>query len=156
MPCQLAHACNNNNNNAVAVADVDLSNSTMTPNPLPRSADRALNGTYNAHIFTDEAIRLITSTPAPTPLYIYLAYQNVHLACGKAPSTVAVESGKSHGLQAPCGTVDLYSHTKLDIAKLQGAMVTELDYGVGNVTAALKATGRWANTVVVMVADSES
>ena len=50
----------------------------------------------------------------------------------------------------------MYGTTKLDIAKVQGAMVTELDFGVGNVTQALRAVGRWENTVVVLVADSES
>ena len=33
-------------------------------------------------------------------------------------------------------------------------MVTELDYGVGNVTAALKRTGLWSNTVLVLVSDN--
>jgi arylsulfatase A-like enzyme len=33
-------------------------------------------------------------------------------------------------------------------------MVTELDYGVGNVTAALKRLGYWANTVLVLVSDN--
>ena len=40
-------------------------------------------------------------------------------------------------LQAPCPTVDLYPTQESDTVKVQGAMVTELDYGVGNVTAAL-------------------
>lgn len=33
-------------------------------------------------------------------------------------------------------------------------MVTELDYGVGNVTNAFKAAGQWANTVLFLVSDN--
>ena len=82
---------------------------------------------------------------------MYLAYQNVHLACGSAPQNVAVNSGKKHGLQAPCGTAEMYGYQESDTVKLQGAMVTELDMGIGNVTAALKRTGQWENTVLVLV-----
>ena len=46
----------------------------------------------------------------------------------------------SQPFQAPCATVDeLYSTTAEDCYKVLGAMVTELDYGVGNVTNAFKA-----------------
>lgn len=40
--------------------------------------------------------------------YFYLAYQNVHLGCGSQPKQSTTESGKEHGLQAPCETVDIY------------------------------------------------
>jgi arylsulfatase A-like enzyme len=33
-------------------------------------------------------------------------------------------------------------------------MVTELDYGIGNVTAALKASGQWDNTLIVVTSDN--
>ena len=41
----------------------------------------------------------------------------------------------------------------LDTYKLCGAMVTELDIGVGDVVAALKDTGMYSNTVLVLVSD---
>lgn len=64
-------------------------------------------------------------------MFMYLAYQNVHSASSKDPP-----------LQAPCTTVDdLYSTTELDLYKVMGAMITELDYGVSNVTAALQQSG---------------
>lgn len=88
------------------------------------------------------------------PMYFYLAYQNVHLACGSEPPNVAVGSGKKFGLQAPCPSVDLYATSVTDQIKVQGAMVTELDYGVGNVTAELVAQGMWNNSVIFMVADN--
>ena len=87
-------------------------------------------------------------------MYFYLAYQNVHLACGNEPGGVAVGSGKKFGLQAPCPSVDLYATSVTDQIKVQGAMVTELDYGVGNVTAELVAQGMWGNSVIFMVADN--
>ena len=129
----------------------DLSNSTRG---TLGDAARRLNGTYNARIFTDEAIRLVDGIRDDgRPLFLYLAYQNVHLACGHAPKHVSVRSGKPLGLQAPCGTVDLYANAATDTVKLQGAFVTELDYGVGNVTAALRrAAGE--NYVVFLVSDN--
>lgn len=38
--------------------------------------------------------------------------------------------------------------------KVQSAMMTELDYGIGNVTAALKASGQWDNTLIVVTSDN--
>mgnify|MGYP006078772707 FL=1 len=151
------HQCDKKGFGPDALPYVDFVNSSGVDNITPSS--RALNGTYNAHIFTAEAIRHIDNTAAQpvatrTPLFLYLAYQNCHLACGSAPDNVAVLSGKKHGLNAPCGTVDLYSHLDNDQYKLQGAVVTELDYGVGNVTAALKRTGLWENTVLFLVSDN--
>ena len=58
---------------------------------------------------------------------------------GQDPSTV---SGRQP-FQAPCETVDqVYGHAATDAVKVLGSMVTELDYGIGNVTAALKAAPR--------------
>jgi arylsulfatase A-like enzyme len=36
-----------------------------------------------------------------------------------------------------------------DTFKLQAAMLTELDYGVGNTTAALQRAGLWEDSVVI-------
>lgn len=59
----------------------------------------------------------------------------------------------THPIQAPCSVVDShYRKTAKDTYKAQGGMLTTLDYGVGNVTAALRATGRqW---LLVFVADN--
>ena len=131
---------------------VDLSNSTNGTIGHSRVAE--INGTYNAHVFTAEVVRLLDANVGNTPMYIYLAYQNVHLACSGSPKSAAVQTGKPHGLQAPCGTVDMYSTQQEDVDKVQGAMVTELDYGVGNVTDAFKAADQWENTVLFLVSDN--
>lgn len=70
----------------------------------------------------------------------------MHDACQKDRFTA--------GLGAPLETVELYPTTILDTWKVQAAMTTELDYGVGNVTAALKATGLYENSVMVLVSDN--
>lgn len=135
---------------------IDFSNSSkaLYPNDIAPGS-RYLNGSYNAHVFTTEAVRLIRANGGKgPPMYFYLAYQNVHLACGNEPVGVAVGSGKKFGLQAPCPSVDLYATSVTDQIKVQGAMVTELDYGVGNVTAELVAQGMWENSVIFMVADN--
>ena len=44
--------------------------------------------------------------------------------------------------------------TVRDTWKVQAAMTTELDYGVANVTGALKAAGMWQNTVLLFVSDN--
>lgn len=36
-----------------------------------------VNGTYNTHLFADEAVRIIKEHPVDTPMYMYLAWMNV-------------------------------------------------------------------------------
>ena len=95
----------------------------------------SLNGTYDQEVFTQRAVALIdghtrttTATDAAaTPFFLYLAYHNVHDTC---------QGGGTDrlGLNAPAATVARYGTTKLDTWKVQAAMTTELDYGIGNVT----------------------
>ena len=111
------------------------------------SGPGSVNGTYDQVVFTQEAVRhILNHSVVQKPLYIYLAYHNVHDACTKDRAT--------SGLNAPKETVDLYATTKLDTWKLQAAMTTELDYGVGNVTKALKAADLWGNSVIIFVSDN--
>lgn len=139
------------------------------------SGPDSLNNTYDQVVFTSRAVRHIkahaaavaaaaaarmASTPGgqgsteadaeatsqDSTLFLYLAYHNVHDACQQDRFT--------SGLNAPLETVELYPTTILDTWKVQAAMTTELDYGVANVTEALKASGLWPNTVLVMVSDN--
>ena len=48
----------------------------------------------------------------------------------------------------------MYATTKLDTWKVQAAMTTELDYGVGNITAALQETGLWNDTLLLFWSDN--
>ena len=105
--------------NCNATYVTDLSNSTVGAGV--RHASKALNGTYNADVFTAEAVRLIRTHGGAKDnegLYVYLAYQNVHSAA-QSKDTL---SG-SHPLHAPCHTVDgLYSTTTPDTYKVMGSM----------------------------------
>eukprot|EP01065_Artemidia_motanka_P027557 TRINITY_DN32746_c0_g1_i1.p1 TRINITY_DN32746_c0_g1~~TRINITY_DN32746_c0_g1_i1.p1 ORF type:complete len:550 (+),score=153.05 TRINITY_DN32746_c0_g1_i1:54-1652(+) len=101
------------------------------------------NGTYSTHSFTEYAVDRIRRHDPAVPLYMYLAHQAAHDAAGTA-----------NGIQAPLPTVHRFDRIINDTYRVQAAAVTELDWGVGNVTAALKAKGMWATTVVVVVTDN--
>jgi len=111
---------------------------------------KGLNGTYSTRLFTDQATGIIASHAHSDagPLYLYVAPQNVHLACGSKDSKLV------QGIQAPCETADLYPLVVNDTFKGQSAVTTELDYLVGNITAAVKAAGMWNNTLIVFTSDN--
>ena len=101
----------------------------------------SVNDTYDQEVFTSRAVKIIEQHPQDgTPLFIYLAYHNVHDTCQGG-------GNKRLGLNAPMNTVKRYAQTKLDIWKVQGAMTTELDYGLGNLSVALQNAGMWNNSV---------
>ena len=111
----------------------------------------SLNNTYDQEVFTRRAVAIIdghaqqaAAAPAP-PLFLYLAYHNVHDACEADRFT--------RGLAAPLATVERYSTTILDTWKVQAAMTTELTT-VGNVTAALKRNGMWNKTLPMFWSDN--
>ena len=111
-------------------AITDLSNNTI--DSIGPANKTGLRGAYNQELFTEEAIRLISShgrrlrsgeLPQDTGFYLYLAYHNVHGAVTDLSQ------------QAPQKTVGLYNTTKLDTYKVAGAMITELDDGVRRILA---------------------
>jgi arylsulfatase A-like enzyme len=113
--------------------------------------ERGVNGTYSTRLFTHEALTVLSrhfSTAAPPPLYMYLAPQNVHLACGSFASKTI------QGIQAPCSTVRMFPHVKNDTYKGQTAVTAELDFLVGNVTQKLQELKQWNNTVVIFTSDN--
>jgi arylsulfatase A-like enzyme len=145
--------------NATKSFFTDLSNSSgagIAEGVLPADAP-GVNGTYDQELFTAEAVRLIETYggvgnnprgATPQNLYIYLAYQNVHTTAQNKETVSGAQP-----LHAPCKTVDeLYADTASDTHKVMGAMVTELDYGIGNVTAALDASRR--DWVMILVSDN--
>ena len=99
------------------------------------------NGTYNRNLLSGRAADIIRAhDAAAAPLFMYLAFQDAHEGCSRKDKL---------GVQAPLATVELYNTTELDTYKIQGAMLTELDYGVEEVVAALKASGMYDNTLCV-------
>ena len=101
------------------------------------------NGTYNRNLLSGRAADIIRAHDAASPLFMYLAFQDVHEGCARPDKL---------GVQAPLATVELYNTTELDTYKIHGAMLTELDFGVEEVVGALKAQGlcalRGANPAV--------
>jgi len=126
---------------------VDFSQSTVEGGirGAPMSGPDSLNNTYDQEVFTTRAMQIVADHDPETPMFMYMGQHVVHAAC---PSSDVDDERK---LQAPCGTVDLYPDTQLDGWKVQAAMTTQLDYGVGNLTNALKAKGMWNDTVFVFV-----
>eukprot|EP00054_Salpingoeca_dolichothecata_P025768 m.181746 g.181746 ORF g.181746 m.181746 type:complete len:518 (+) comp25462_c4_seq5:49-1602(+) len=110
----------------------DLRNDTR---PVPISDE------YSAIQYTSEATRIIkkhANEKPDEPFFMYLAYQSVH-----SPAEV------------PSFYEDKYKKTIPNKERrLYAGMVTALDQGIGNVTAALKSTGMWDDTFVVFSADN--
>eukprot|EP01051_Picozoa_sp_SAG22_P017980 SAG22_NODE_2906_length_2113_cov_5.399206_2_plen_298_part_00 len=139
---------------------IDFSLNQGVDGPV-QGAPRSLNGTYSSRAFSAHAAAVIAAhaaagglpaaaaaaaQPAAAPLYLYVAPQNVHLGCGAKK--------KTEGIQAPCETVRQYPKVAGDSWKVQSAVTTELDYVVGNVTAAAKKDLDWSNTVVTFASDN--
>ena len=96
---------------------------------------------YNTFKFTREALNILAAHPAASPLFIYLAYQNVH-----GPT------------QAPLNYTALYDPEKVSYEPrlLCLAMIAAVDESIGRITAALHAKGAafWANTLIVFSSDN--
>ena len=123
---------------------MDWSDSSGTNIGPPDRA--AINGTYNRDLITARANEIVAAHDASKPLFLYLAFQNVHEGC--TPLTPKL------GMQAPLAYVERYNTTVLDTYKVMGGMLTELDDGVAAVLAALSAKGMADNTLVVFVSDN--
>ena len=96
------------------------------------------NASYSTHIFTMATVEVIQKAEATTPFFVYLAYQATH-----AP------------LQAPHEVVSRFNATIKDVSRRTfAAMAAVVDEGVGNITAALKANGRYANSVIFLSGDN--
>lgn len=96
------------------------------------------SGRYSTHIFSEQAVRIVTDHDTTSPLFMYLAYQSVH-----APTMV------------PDSYRDAYNNTISDEKRRAFAgMVTAMDEGIGNVTDALRAKGMLDNSVIVFSTDN--
>lgn len=96
-----------------------------------------INGTYDSTLLTNRAIKIIQNHDTTQPLYIYLAYHNVHVP-----------------MHAPLGTVKRFPHTPSDARKVTNAMLAEVDYGLGNISNTLKAAGMWETSVFIIHTDN--
>jgi arylsulfatase B len=96
-------------------------------------------GAYSTTIFAEEAVRVVTAhEPSKQPLFLYLAFQGVH-----APA------------QVPQSYADAYASTITDHKRRTFAgMLSAVDEGIGNVTAALQAKGMLDDTLIVFTTDN--
>ena len=95
-------------------------------------------GTYSTTLFTSRAVEVVHKHPAQEPLFLYLAYQAVH-----APREV------------PDSYADAYSGQIQDADRRKFAgMLSCMDEGIGNVTAALESTTLLQDTFIVFTTDS--
>lgn len=95
-----------------------------------------LQGEYSTFIFTQQAEAVIAAHNDTQRLFLYLAYQAVH-----CPSEVP-ESYKTPYANLP------------EPRQTFAGMLSCLDEGVGNVTAALKQRGLWEDTLLIVSADN--
>eukprot|EP01052_Picozoa_sp_SAG31_P001352 SAG31_NODE_46_length_30980_cov_226.095107_12_plen_174_part_00 len=101
------------------------------------------NGTYGAYIYNNELQRIIECAatgcmaPARTPFFIYCALQDQH-----APEQVTTEFRS------------LFNSSYTENYAIYNGMGSAADSVFGNATTALKATGLWNNTLVVMSSDN--
>lgn len=95
-------------------------------------------GTYSANMFAQRAVDILsTHDPSRQPLFLYLAFQNVHTP-----------------LQVPKHFEKRYSHIQHKNRRTYCAMVSALDEAVGNVTKALEKYGFMNNTLLVFTTDN--
>jgi len=95
-------------------------------------------GRYSTTLFAEEAARIVEAHPEGAPLFLYLAFQAVH-----APAEVPQEY------------VDAYKATIADPMRRKFAgMLSCMDEGLANVTAALQARGWMDSTLVVFTTDN--
>ena len=94
------------------------------------------NGTYSTHLFTSRATSLIARHDLAAPLFLYLPFQAVH-----APAEVPAAYAAPYNFSTPGRNVF-------------AGMLSCLDEGIGNVTAALAAKGMLSDTLLWIQTDN--
>lgn len=92
------------------------------------------NNTYSTPTFTAKAVEAISNTakmPGSPPMFLYMAYQNVHWP-----------------LEAPAEYLDMFAHVPDSARQHVCAMAKIMDDGIGNITRALKSTGMYDDTII--------
>ncbi|CAL1567902.1 unnamed protein product [Knipowitschia caucasica] len=97
----------------------------------------AYKGSYSTELFSERATSIIQTHNPKQPLFLYVALQAVH-----AP------------LQVPMRYLSPYGFIKDHNRRMYAGMVSAMDEAVGNITAALKQSGLWENTVLVFSTDN--
>ncbi|XP_077995099.1 arylsulfatase J-like isoform X2 [Glandiceps talaboti] len=99
--------------------------------------DFSKEGIYSANVFSEKASEYIRNHDRTKPLFLYLAFQNVH-----GP------------LQAPQKYIDMYANVTNRKRRIKLGMVTAMDDAVKEVVADLKESDLWNNTLFVFSSDN--
>ena len=95
-------------------------------------------GDYSTTLFTSRAVAVVDAHDQTVPMFMYLAYQAVH-----APR------------ESPQSYIDAYDGIIVDKdRKVFAGMLSCMDEGIGNFTAALSAKGMLDNTFIVFSTDN--
>ena len=103
--------------------------------PLMRNNQAAEFGEYLTTALSKDAARFVRESDRP--FCLYLAYNAPH-----AP------------LEAPKESIEKYNHIENRQRRIYAAMIDEMDQGIGMVVDALKASGKFDNTLVFFLSDN--
>ena len=120
-----------------AAVDLYRTNATAEAWCTARVGDAHCNGTFGAYLFNDEAVSIIESHDASTPLFLYIATQDAH-----GPDQVTSIYS------------DLFGDQFVPSFAVYNGMVAAADDLFGNVTRSLRARRMYDNTVIVMSSDN--
>lgn len=113
-------------------------------NDRPANASLLAQVWYSTNYYTQYATDVIQAHDPAVPLFLDLRYQGVHGPYVEPPVWEQVANSSSNNFL--CGPT--YS------CQIMESMVSVVDSGIANVTAALKAKGMWNDTLVVFFADN--
>ena len=94
-------------------------------------------GNYSTFLFTNEAVKIISSHEADKPLFLFVAYQAVH-----SP------------LEVPEQYTEMYKDINNRARRIYAGKVTCMDEGIGNITKALQEQNLWDDTVLFFSTDN--
>eukprot|EP01084_Bolivina_argentea_P042850 78986_1 len=95
------------------------------------------NGTYGGYIYGKHAVNVINNHDQNKPLFMYLATQNNHCP-----------------YQVPQSFIDQFNSSWYELQRQVAGMSLFEDELIHNVTQALKHTGMWNNTLLIITADN--
>eukprot|EP00756_Hemistasia_phaeocysticola_P017991 Hpha_TRINITY_DN15567_c0_g2::TRINITY_DN15567_c0_g2_i2::g.106567::m.106567/K01135/ARSB; arylsulfatase B len=101
------------------------------------NATGADGGVYSSYLYGNETLRILNAHDPSTPLYLYLAWDNVHDPC-----------------QAPQNYIDINSDISNGGRRAFCAMMSALDDAVPTIIATLKEKKMWDNTIYVWTTDN--
>jgi len=95
-------------------------------------------GQYSANLFSDRAVKIISSHSTEQPMFLYLAYQSIHKP-----------------IQVPYQYARMYQpYGKPNKESLRRGMISALDEGIRNVTRALNSNNMLQDTVIIVLSDN--